>query len=242
MPRIDGRGNDELRPVTFHRGYLKHPHGSVLIQTGHTRVLCAATVEESVPTFLNGTGKGWVTSEYSMLPASTSPRVRRSDTGGGRSQEIQRLIGRSLRAVTDMAALGPRTIWVDCDVIQADGGTRTAAVTGGFLALHDACFDLVRRGVIPRNPLRGAVAATSVGIVEGQALLDLAYVEDVSAEVDFNVVRTDKGQFVEIQGTAEKEPFSREALDKLLKLADRGIDQLIAMQTRAIAAPAPGST
>jgi len=216
--------------------YLMHAEGSVLIETGHTRVICTASVEDRVPTFLRNTGKGWVTAEYGMLPRATSTRMQReaaSGKVGGRTQEIQRLIGRSLRSVTNLAALGERTIWIDCDVIQADGGTRTASITGAFVALALALEKLRTRDVIKNIPLSDYVAATSVGIVDGEPLLDLAYEDDSRADVDMNIVKTGNGRFIEVQGTAEAEPFGREALMMLLDLAEYGITQLVEKQ-RAI--------
>lgn len=238
MERPDGRANDELRTVRIITGFTKYPEGSVLIETGDTWVICTASVEAGVPAFLRGKGSGWVTAEYGMLPRSTLVRTAREAVQGrqgGRSQEIQRLIGRSLRAVVDLSALGERTVIIDCDVIQADGGTRTASITGGYVALALALKKLREREALQADPLRGAVAATSVGIVDGESMLDLAYQEDSSAEVDFNVVMNDKGEFVEIQGTAEKEPFTRERSLALLDLAGKGISELFALQRAALA-------
>jgi ribonuclease PH len=229
MARHDGRAEDALRDVEIVPDYLRHPAGSVMIRMGDTRVICAASVEESVPQFLRDTGEGWVTGEYAMLPAATSTRMQREITRGrpsGRTMEIQRLIGRALRSVVDRKALGGRTVWVDCDVIQADGGTRTASVTGGFVALCLALHRLRTDGKIKRPLLTGLVAAISVGMVEGRPALDLDYVEDSAAEVDMNVVRTDDGRYIEIQGTAETTPFRRERLDEMLALCDVGIDAL----------------
>jgi len=241
MSRIDGRKFDELRPVKIVRNYMKHAEGSVLIQVGDTKVICTASIEERVPRFFEDPtqkrGGGWVTAEYSMLPRSTKTRnIREAARGkiGGRTQEIQRLIGRSLRAVTDMKLMGERTIWLDCDVIQADGGTRTASITGAFVALWDACSHLLDRKRIKEMPIVDFIAATSVGIVKGQNLLDLCYAEDFSAEVDMNIVMTGKGGFVEIQGTAEEEPFSREQADGLIDLATQGIQQLISLQRKML--------
>ncbi|MCL5109596.1 MAG: ribonuclease PH [Chloroflexi bacterium] len=238
MPRVDGRASDQLRPLRITPNYLRFPEGSALVELGDTWVLCTASVEETLPAFLRGKGgQGWVTGEYAMLPRATlkrSPREVTAGRPGGRTQEIQRLIGRSLRGVTDLAALGERTITVDCDVLQADGGTRTAAITGGYVALALAVAKLVAGGAIPRSPLRGAVAATSVGIVDGEALLDLAYVEDVRAEVDFNVVMTGAGELVEVQGTAEGKPFDRQQMGRLLDLAAAGIAQVLVAQRKAI--------
>jgi ribonuclease PH len=232
-PRADGRSPDQLRPATITRAFLLHPEGSVLVEFGATKVICTATVEEKVPQFLKGQGLGWVTAEYGMLPRSTNTRMNRENRGpSGRSQEIQRLVGRALRAVADRSRLGERTVWIDCDVIQADGGTRTAAITGGFVALADAIGKIP--GVNPTAVLRDCVAAISVGIVGGAALLDLNYLEDSTAEVDMNVVMTGRGEFVEVQGTAEQVPFDRARLDALLALAERGIRQLIGLQRRAL--------
>ena len=233
MSRPSDRLNDQMRPVRIIPGFLKHPDGSVLIETGDTRVLCSAMVEERVPSFLKGSNSGWVTAEYSLLPASTETRSPREAARGkisGRTSEIQRLIGRSLRAVVDLEKLGERTIWIDCDVIQADGGTRTASVTGSFVALYLALKKLQDNGTIEDIPIKDYVAATSVGIVEGIPILDLEYVEDSSADVDMNVVMTGRGDFVEIQGTGEKSVFSRQDLDVLLELAQKGIQELIALQ------------
>jgi len=234
--RSDQRPANQLRDTTMTPNYLMHAEGSVLIETGHTRVICTASVEDRVPTFLRNTGKGWVTAEYGMLPRATSTRMQReaaSGKVGGRTQEIQRLIGRSLRSVTNLAALGERTIWIDCDVIQADGGTRTASITGAFVALALALEKLRTRDVIKNIPLSDYVAATSVGIVDGEPLLDLAYEDDSRADVDMNIVKTGNGRFIEVQGTAEAEPFGREALMMLLDLAEYGITQLVEKQ-RAI--------
>ncbi|WP_376796248.1 ribonuclease PH [Thermogemmatispora sp.] len=232
MIRTDGRSQTQLRPIRLLVDYLDYAEGSVLIEAGRTRVLCAATVEERVPPFLEGSGRGWVTAEYSMLPRATLTRTSREREGrlSGRTQEIQRLIGRSLRAAVDLEALGPRTLILDCDVLQADGGTRTAAITGAFVALYRACSRLVERGLLPAHPVRTAVAAVSVGVVSGEALLDLCYEEDARAEVDFNVVMTAHGEFVEVQGTGEGGVFSRARLDELLALAQQGISQLLAFQ------------
>ena len=237
MPRQDGRRPDQIRPISITRDYLRHPEGSVLVEFGDTKVICTASVEDKVPPFLKGKGQGWVTAEYGMLPRSTNTRTSRERNGpSGRSQEIQRLVGRSLRVVVEMAKLGERTIWVDCDVIQADGGTRTAAITGAFVAVADAIGTLAKPGA-PASPLvRDCVAAMSVGSVGGQPLLDLNYAEDSSAEVDMNVVMTGAGAFVEVQGTAEHTPFSKARLDDLLTLAAAGIDRLIGLQRRALEA------
>ena len=238
MIREDGRKTDEIRPVTINRDYIKHPDGAVLITTGDTKVICTASVEERQPRFMrdqNIRNRGWVTAEYSMLPRSTSERMQREASQGrlgGRTQEIQRLIGRSLRAAVDLDALGERTIWVDCDVIQADGGTRTAAITGAFIALWDACKYLQDQRTIEELPIVDNIAATSVGIIDGTPMLDLCYTEDSAADVDMNVVMTGSGKFIEIQGTAEHNPFSREETDQLLDLSVNGIGQLIRLQNR----------
>ncbi|MFQ5924640.1 MAG: ribonuclease PH [Dehalococcoidia bacterium] len=236
MFRLDGRANDELRPVRIISGFQDFAEGSALIELGKTKVICAVSVEDRVPAFLRGEGRGWITAEYSMLPRSTITRSARESWGGvgGRTHEIQRLIGRSLRAVVDLDALGERTLTVDCDVLQADGGTRTAAITGSYIALVQAVNSLRERGLLPSSPIESAVAATSVGIVAGEHLLDLCYDEDFWAEVDFNVVMTSEGQFVEIQGTAEASPFSKEAIDSLLSLAERGIEKLFQAQKAAL--------
>ena len=238
MPRIDGRANDELRPTTITPGYFSFAEGSALIEMGKTRVACAASVEDRAPSFLRGMGQGWVTAEYSMLPRSTLTRTSREVNQGrvgGRTQEIQRLIGRSLRAAVDLKALGEVTITVDCDVLQADGGTRTAAITGAYVALYQAMVALQRASRVEKIPLRSAVAAISAGVVKGQHLLDLCYQEDFDAEVDFNVVMTDEGTLVEVQGTAEGSPFSRQALDALIDLADKGTSRLFKAQQQAVA-------
>ena len=238
MTRPDARAADELRPVTYDLGFQEWAAGSVLISMGRTRVLCSASVSEDAPRWLKGTGKGWVTGEYSMLPASTnerSPREVNKGRPGGRTQEIQRLIGRSLRSVTDLAKLGERTITLDCDVLQADAGTRTASITGGYIALTMAVRGLIDAGKIAGDILTDSVAAVSVGIVDGQPLLDLCYDEDAGAQVDFNVVMTGSGAFVEVQGTAEGEPFSRRDLDALLDLAAGGITDLTRIQHEALA-------
>jgi ribonuclease PH len=235
--RHDGRRPDQLRPVTLSRDYLRHPEGSVLVEFGDTKVICTASLEDKVPPFLKGQGKGWVTAEYGMLPRSTNTRSNRERSGpSGRSQEIQRLVGRSLRSVVEMAKLGERTIWVDCDVIQADGGTRTAAITGAFVAVADAIAGLVKTGALAGSPLRDAVAAISVGMVGSRPVLDLDYVEDSTAEVDMNVVMTGAGAFVEVQGTAEQTPFTKARLDELLALAGNGIAHLVGLQRRALEA------
>jgi len=236
MARVDGRANDDLRPVKITLGYQDYPEGSALIEMGNTRVLCAVSVEDRVPLFMKGHGTGWVTAEYAMLPRATHTRTSRNpDKQAGRSQEIQRLIGRSLRAAIDMKALGERTFTVDCDVLQADGGTRTASITGAYVALYVALTKLKKMGMYKTMPVKCALAAVSVGIVDRMKLLDLCYEEDSRAGVDFNVVMTDKGEFVELQGTAEGKPFSREAIDALLELADKGINQLFEEQKKALA-------
>ena len=240
MKRADGRAWDELRPIQITPGFQSFAEGSALIELGKTRVLCSVSVEERVPGFLRGEGSGWITAEYAMLPRATVTRTTRDSSLGrvaGRSQEIQRLIGRSLRAVTDLTALGERTLIVDCDVLQADGGTRTAAITGAYVALHQAMQTLANMGVISSIPLKSAVAATSVGIVHSYRLLDLCYDEDYKAEVDFNVVMTSTGEFVEIQGTAEAKPFTKETIDSLLSLAEKGIKQLFEVQQAALETP-----
>jgi ribonuclease PH len=238
--RTQDRAADALRPLTLIRGYTKHAEGSVLICFGDTKVLCTATVEEKVPPHKRGSGEGWVTAEYGMLPRSTHTRSDREAARGkqtGRTQEIQRLIGRSLRAVFDLAKLGERSILIDCDVIQADGGTRTAAITGAYVAAVDAVNGLLAQGKIIDNPILHPVAAISVGIVEGTPLLDLEYVEDVACDTDMNVVMTGAGHFVEVQGTAEGVAFTRSEMDQLLALADKGIRELIDAQARALAHP-----
>jgi ribonuclease PH len=238
MPRPDGRSPDQLRAVTFTRGWLDHAEGSVLIEFGSTRVLCAASVTEDVPRWRRGSGLGWVTGEYAMLPRATNTRSDRESVKGrpgGRTQEISRLVGRSLRACVDLKALGQNTIIVDCDVLQADGGTRTAAITGGYVALADAIGWLRGRNRCKGDPLLDSVAAVSVGIVDSEPRLDLCYDEDVAAQTDMNVVCTGDGGFVEIQGTAEREPFGREMLDRLLELAVGGCAELTAMQRAVLA-------
>ena len=239
MARSDGRAATALRPVRFTRRYTSHAEGSVLVEMGETRVLCTASVEEKVPSFLKGKGQGWITAEYGMLPRATHTRGAREASAGkqsGRTQEIQRLIGRSLRAVTDMAALGERQVSIDCDVLQADGGTRCASITGSMVALADAVAWLRGRGAITADPLRDFVAAVSVGIVNGEPMLDLDYSEDSSCDTDMNVVMTASGGIVEIQGTAEKVPFTRAQMDRLLELASSGIAQLVTLQRKALAA------
>jgi ribonuclease PH len=237
VKRADGRAYNELRPVKITPGFQSFAEGSALIELGLTRVVCSVSTEEKVPPFLKGGGSGWVTAEYGMLPRSTTTRTTREAALGkvaGRSQEIQRLIGRSLRAVTDLDALGERTLLVDCDVLQADGGTRTAAITGAYVALHQALQTLANMGVIASVPLKSAVAATSVGIVHDYQLLDLCYDEDCNAAVDFNVVMTSQGEFVEIQGTAEGKPFAKETVDSMLALAEKGIKELFQAQEAAL--------
>ena len=234
MTRIDGRRRDEIRPTTIETGVQSYAEGSTLITMGDTRVLCAVSVEESVPRFLRGSGRGWVTAEYAMLPRSTHTRTRRETTPRGRTQEIQRLIGRSLRAAVDMDRLGERTLTVDCDVLQADGGTRTAAITGAYVALYQALAAMRDSGDIDAIPVKIGVAAVSVGVVDSEAVLDLRYEEDHRAEVDFNVVMTDAGEFIEVQGTAEDGVFSRARLDELLSLAEVGIARLSEIQRAAI--------
>lgn len=237
MKRADGRAWNELRPVRLVPGFQNFAEGSALIELGKTQVLCSVSVEERVPAFLKGEGGGWITAEYSMLPRATVTRTPRDSSLGrvtGRNQEIQRLIGRSLRAVTDLNALGERTLIVDCDVIQADGGTRTAAITGAYVALYKAMQTMANMGIISSIPLESAVAATSVGVVHSYRLLDLCYDEDFNAEVDFNVVMTSRGEFVEVQGTAEHKPFNKETIDTLLALAEKGINELFQIQQVAI--------
>jgi ribonuclease PH len=237
MTRPSGRAPDELRRVSFSRGFAKHAEGSVLIQCGDTHVLCTASVEDTVPPFLRGKGQGWVTAEYGMLPRSTHTRSAREAAKGkqsGRTQEIQRLIGRSLRAIIDLKALGERTITLDCDVLQADGGTRTASITGGYVALALACESLVKKRALAASPLHGQIGAISVGIVGGIPVLDLDYAEDSQAETDMNVVMNNGGAFVEIQGTAEGHAFRRHELDAMLNLAANGIGQLFALQLQAL--------
>jgi ribonuclease PH len=229
MARNDGRGLDKIRKVEIKRNFLKYAEGSVLIELGNTKVVCSASVEDFVPPFLKGSGTGWVTAEYGMLPRSCKTRIKRGKDSG-RTYEIQRLVGRSLRAVTKMADLGERTIWIDCDVIQADGGTRTASITGSFIALADALHKLKKQELIETIPIKDYVAATSVGVVNGQAMLDLSYEEDSQAEVDMNVIMTGSGEFIEIQGTAERKPFSKAQMDRLLDLAKQGIGDLIDIQ------------
>ena len=237
LQRVDGRKWDQIRPTTITPNYQRFAEGSALIQMGGTKVLCAASLEERVPPFLRGQGEGWVTAEYDMLPRATGTRSTRDRDSGrisGRSQEIQRLIGRALRAVTDLHALGERTVQIDCDVLEADGGTRTAAITGAYVALYQALNMLVARKVIPKLPLRGAVAAVSVGILEPDLLLDLCYQEDFRAQADFNMVLTDKGEVVELQGATEAAPFPRHRLEEVMSLAARGVEPLFQVQREAI--------
>lgn len=235
--RIDNRSNSQLRPVKITRNYIKHAEGSVLIEVGNTKVICTASVDEKVPPFKKGLGEGWVTAEYSMLPRATGTRNSRDISKlklNGRSQEIQRLIGRSLRSVVNFSLLGERSIIIDCDVIQADGGTRTASITGGFVALVDACKKLVDNGLIDKIPITDFVAATSVGLVNGEEMLDLCYEEDSNAIVDMNVIMAGNGEFIEIQATGEQSPFSRKQFDKLLSFAENGIDNIISIQKEAL--------
>lgn len=237
MLRIDGRNAQELRPINITRNYIKHAEGSVLIEIGDTRVICTASVEDRVPPFLRNAGSGWVTAEYSMLPRATATRnIREAARGkvGGRTYEIQRLIGRALRSVVDLRVIGERTIWLDCDVIQADGGTRTASITGAFIALCDALNSLLVKQEISRLPVQEFLAATSVGLKNGSALLDLNYQEDAAIDVDLNVVMTASGRLVEVQGTGEEATFSRQELDSMLDLAGSGIEQLIAVQRQVL--------
>src|SRR3954452_25211402 len=242
MPRPDGRPPDQLRPVAFERDFTEMAAGSCLVSFGKTRVLCTASIDEDVPRWMRGRGKGWVTAEYSMLPGSSPERVDREAAKGkqsGRTIEIQRLIGRSLRAACDMTLLGERQVIVDCDVLQADGGTRTASICGGYLALHDALARVVQQGAIAQHPLVEPCAAISVGIIDGLPMLDLPYVEDVRAEVDMNVVMTGSGRFIEVQGTAEGKAFTRNELDSLLALAEGGIKEIMALQDEMTSEPPP---
>ncbi len=237
MIRNDGRSPQQLRPVSIKKNFIKHAEGSVLIEVGNTKVICNASVDEKVPPFLRDSNHGWVTAEYSMLPRATHSRTPRESSRGkvsGRTQEIQRLIGRSLRSVIDMEKLGERTIWIDCDVIQADGGTRTASITGAFVALCLALKTLKKNQKIESIPIKDFVAATSVGIFEGNKILDLDYSEDSIAEVDMNIVKTGKGKFVEIQGTAERDPFGKKEMESMLTLANKGIQELIEIQKKVI--------
>ncbi len=237
MQRIDGRNKDQIRPVKITRNYLKHAEGSVLIEMGDTKVICTATIDEKVPPFIKGTGKGWITSEYGMLPRSTETRKPRESTRGkvdGRTMEIQRLIGRALRSAVNLGKLGEMTVYIDCDVIQADGGTRTASITGSFVALVDALHKLVLQEKLKAIPLNGFIAAVSVGIKDGEAILDLNYAEDSTCQVDMNLVMTDKGEFIEIQGTGEESPFSKTQLQELMELGEKGIMDLIEAQKQAL--------
>lgn len=241
MNRFDGREQNELRPVKITKDYLAYAEGSVLIEMGNTKVICSASIEERVPPFLKGKGTGWITAEYSMLPRSTQNRKIRESSRGkidGRTQEIQRLIGRALRSVIDLKALGERTLWIDCDVIQADGGTRTASITGAFIALTDAIYKIYNTKQIKKFPIKNYVSAISVGVVGGQPILDLCYKEDSTAKVDMNVIMTEKKEFVEVQGTGEEAPFSRTELMKLLELAEKGNTELIEMQKEALGSAA----
>lgn len=235
--RPSGRATDEMRQVTFTRNYTCHAEGSVLVEFGNTKVICTATIEENVPGWMRGKGSGWVTAEYGMLPRSTHSRMRREAAGGkqsGRTQEIQRLIGRSLRAVVDMEALGERQVIVDCDVIQADGGTRTASITGGYVAMYDAISKMMKKRKLKRNPIHGQLASVSVGIYDGMPVLDLDYPEDSNAETDMNVVMNSGGHFIEVQGTAEGHAFSRSEMNDMLELAEKGINELMAAQSAAL--------
>jgi len=235
--RADGRKERELRPVVVMPGYIKHADGSVLIEMGDTRVICTAKMEDKVPRFLRNSGKGWITAEYGMLPSSSQVRiVRESVQGriGGRTHEIQRLIGRSLRAIANLESLGERTIWIDCDVIQADGGTRTASITGAYVALAQATQRALERGLIRESPIKDAVAAVSIGIVDEKILLDLTYEEDSRAEVDMNIVMTGSGKFVEVQGTAENVPFTKKRLDRMVEVAEKGIRELLKIQKQVL--------
>ena len=237
--RSDGRKDRELRPIVITPGYIKHADGSVLIEVGDTRVICTAKLEERVPPFLRNSGKGWITAEYGMLPGSSQARIAREASRGkvgGRTHEIQRLIGRSLRAIADLRLLDEKTVWIDFDVIQADGGTRTASITGAYVALVEAERRWLREGVIEESPVRDSVAAVSVGIVDGKALLDLTYQEDSRAEVDMNIVMTGLGKFVEVQGTAESAPFTRKKLDRMTEIASQGIKELLKTQKKVLAA------
>lgn len=243
MERVDGRQANQLRPVKITRNYIKHAEGSVLIEVGNTKVICTATIEDKVPPFLKGTKQGWITAEYSMLPRATQVRNPREAARGkltGRTQEIQRLIGRSLRSIINLEGLGERTVWLDCDVIQADGGTRTASITGAFVALVDALQKLVDNEQLPKLPVTDFLAATSMGIIEGEAILDLCYLEDSNAQVDMNLVMTGAGKIVEVQGTAEEYPFTREQLNQLFDLGEKGIKELAEIQKTALGALAEG--
>jgi len=237
MQRIDGRNNEQIRPVKIIRNYLKHAEGSVLIEMGDTKVICTASVDDKVPPFIKGTGKGWITSEYGMLPRSTETRKPRESARGkidGRTMEIQRLIGRALRSIVNLEKLGEITIYIDCDVIQADGGTRTASITGSFVALVDALYNLVQQEKLKEVPLNGYIAAVSVGIKDGEAILDLNYAEDSTCQVDMNMVMTDRGEFIEIQGTGEESPFNKVQLREMMELAEKGIYELIEIQKQSL--------
>lgn len=244
--RIDGRNNNELRDIKFTRRFTEKPKGSVLVEFGKTRVLCTVMIEESVPPFLFNSGKGWITAEYSMLPGASHQRKQRDSRRGsvdGRSLEIGRLVGRCLRAIARLDALGQRTLWVDCDVLQADGGTRTAAITGAYVALHDALMTLKRRNLLQKGwPLRSSVAAVSIGLIKSTALVDLNYQEDSQAEMDMNIVMTGKGEFVEIQGTAEKNPFTASQLSEILELAKGSIEELTTLQFRSLGIEKDGTS
>ncbi|MBI2089408.1 MAG: ribonuclease PH [Deltaproteobacteria bacterium] len=236
--RADGRKAEELRPIRITAGYIKHADGSVLIEVGDTRVICTAKIENKAPPFLRNSGKGWITAEYGMLPSSSQVRISREAARGrigGRTHEIQRLIGRSLRAIADLASVEERTVWIDCDVIQADGGTRTASITGAYVALAEAVRRWLKQGVIEKDLLRDSVAAVSVGVVDGHVLLDLNYEEDSRAEVDMNFVMTGSGKFVEIQGTAESSPFTKKRLDQMAEIARHGIRELLDAQKKVLA-------
>lgn len=236
--RTDGRKDRELRPIVITPGYIKPADGSVLIEVGDTRVICTAKLEDRVPPFLRNSGKGWITAEYGMLPSSSQVRISREASRGkigGRTHEIQRLIGRSLRAIADLKQLGERTVWIDCDVIQADGGTRTASITGAYVALVEAVRQLIKQGVMQKNPIKDSVAAVSVGIVNGKTLLDLNYEEDSHAEVDMNFVMTGSGKFIEVQGTAESTPFTKKGLDRMAEIAQQGIRELLKVQKKVLA-------
>ncbi|MBI3060011.1 MAG: ribonuclease PH [Deltaproteobacteria bacterium] len=236
--RTDGRKERELRPIVITPSYIKSADGSVFIEVGDTRVICTAKLEDKVPPFLRNSGKGWITAEYGMLPSSSQVRISREAARGrigGRTHEIQRLIGRSLRTIADLKSLGERTIWIDCDVIQADGGTRTASITGAYVALVEAARQLIKQGVVQKNPIKDSVAAVSVGIVDGKPLLDLNYEEDSRAEVDMNFVMTGSGKFVEVQGTAESAPFTKRGLDRMAEIAQQGIRELLKVQKKVLA-------
>ena len=231
--RSDGRKDKQLRPIAITPGYIKHADGSVLIEVGDTRVICTAKLENRVPPFLRNSGKGWITAEYGMLPGSSQERIARESSRGkigGRTHEIQRLIGRSLRAIADLKVFGEKTVWIDCDVIQADGGTRTASITGAYVALAEAARHWVKNGIIEKTPVRDSVAAVSIGVVDGKVLLDLNYQEDSRAEVDMNIVMTGSGKFIEVQGTAEHVPFTKKKLDRMTEIAQQGIRELLRIQ------------